>query len=76
MRAARHSDRALRASATTSTPRSRPCPDADFGFPVVVKADGLAAGKGVVVAADRDEAEAAVRAAMVDRQFGAAGARS
>jgi phosphoribosylamine--glycine ligase len=38
-----------------------------FGFPVVVKADGLAAGKGVVVAADRAEAEAAVHAAMVDR---------
>lgn len=44
-----------------------------FGFPVVVKADGLAAGKGVVVAADRSEAEAAVRAAMVDRVFGKAG---
>jgi phosphoribosylamine--glycine ligase len=46
-----------------------------FGFPVVVKADGLAGGKGVVVAADRAEAEAAVRAAMVDQAFGAAGAR-
>ncbi len=46
-----------------------------FGFPVVVKADGLAAGKGVTIAADRAEAEAAVRAAMVDQQFGAAGAR-
>ena len=44
-----------------------------FGFPVVIKADGLAAGKGVVVAADRQAAEAAVRAAMVDRVFGAAG---
>ena len=44
-----------------------------FGFPVVVKADGLAAGKGVVVAGNRDEAEAAVRAAMETRQFGAAG---
>jgi phosphoribosylamine--glycine ligase len=44
-----------------------------FGFPVVVKADGLAAGKGVVVAADRAEAEAAVKAAMVDRLFGASG---
>lgn len=48
---------------------------ATFGFPVVVKADGLAAGKGVVVASDRAEAEQAVRAAMVDRQFGAAGRR-
>jgi phosphoribosylamine--glycine ligase len=46
-----------------------------FGFPVVVKADGLAGGKGVTVAADRTEAEGAVRAAMVDRAFGAAGAR-
>jgi phosphoribosylamine---glycine ligase len=46
-----------------------------FGFPVVVKADGLAAGKGVVVAADRPEAEQAVRAMMIDHQFGAAGAR-
>jgi phosphoribosylamine--glycine ligase len=45
-----------------------------FSFPVVVKADGLAAGKGVTIAADRAEAEAAVRAAMVDRQFGEAGA--
>src|SRR5919108_3231398 len=35
----------------------------EFGFPVVLKADGLAAGKGVVVAANRGEAEAAVRAA-------------
>ena len=47
----------------------------DFGFPVVVKADGLAAGKGVTIAADRAEAEAAVRAAMVEKQFGSAGAR-
>ena len=46
-----------------------------FGFPVVVKADGLAAGKGVTIATNRAEAEAAVRAAMVDQQFGAAGAR-
>jgi phosphoribosylamine--glycine ligase len=46
-----------------------------FGFPVVVKADGLAAGKGVVIAQDREEAERAVRAAMVDRQFGEAGSR-
>ncbi len=44
-----------------------------FGFPVVVKADGLAGGKGVVVAVDRAEAEAAVRTAMVDRAFGQAG---
>jgi phosphoribosylamine--glycine ligase len=47
----------------------------EFGFPVVLKADGLAAGKGVVVAADRADAETAIRAAMDDRQFGAAGRR-
>ena len=34
-----------------------------FGVPVVVKADGLAAGKGVTVAMSREEAEAAIRAA-------------
>jgi len=46
-----------------------------LGLPLVVKADGLAAGKGVVVAEDRASAEAAVRDAMVDRRFGAAGSR-
>jgi phosphoribosylamine---glycine ligase len=45
----------------------------EFGFPLVVKADGLAAGKGVVVAGDREAAEAAVMAAMTERRFGAAG---
>jgi phosphoribosylamine--glycine ligase len=44
------------------------------GVPWVVKADGLAAGKGVVVTADRAEAEAAIDAALVDGRFGAAGA--
>jgi phosphoribosylamine---glycine ligase len=43
--------------------------------PVVVKADGLAAGKGVVVAATRDEAKQAVRRMIGERAFGAAGAR-
>ena len=45
----------------------------DLGFPIVLKADGLAAGKGVVIAADRVDAEAAVRAAMQERRFGDAG---
>jgi phosphoribosylamine--glycine ligase len=46
-----------------------------FGFPVVLKADGLAAGKGVVVAEDRPAAWAAIDAALVTRAFGAAGDR-
>ena len=44
------------------------------GAPIVVKADGLAAGKGVVVAQSVEEALAAVDAIMLDRKFGAAGA--
>ena len=44
-------------------------------LPVVVKADGLAAGKGVVVCTERPAAEAAVREMLVERRFGAAGAR-
>jgi phosphoribosylamine--glycine ligase len=47
----------------------------EFGYPLVIKADGLAAGKGVVIAEDRAAAELAVRGAMVDRTFGAAGER-
>jgi phosphoribosylamine--glycine ligase len=43
--------------------------------PFVVKADGLAAGKGVTVTSDRAEATNAVRAALVDRAFGDAGSR-
>jgi phosphoribosylamine--glycine ligase len=43
--------------------------------PVVIKADGLAAGKGVVVASGRREAEGAIDAMLVERRFGAAGDR-
>jgi phosphoribosylamine--glycine ligase len=46
-----------------------------FGFPVVVKADGLAAGKGVVIAADRVAAEDAIARMMRERRFGEAGGR-
>ncbi|MEW6743369.1 MAG: phosphoribosylamine--glycine ligase [Planctomycetota bacterium] len=44
-------------------------------FPIVVKADGLAAGKGVTVAASLDEALHAIEQMMVRRAFGEAGAR-
>lgn len=47
----------------------------DLGFPLVVKADGLAAGKGVVIAQDRQQAEAAVERMMRRRVFGEAGER-
>ena len=67
------------------TARFRVCDSADaarrvvasgeLGFPVVVKADGLAAGKGVVVARDEAEARTAIRDAMEDLHFGDAGAR-
>jgi phosphoribosylamine--glycine ligase len=43
--------------------------------PVVIKADGLAAGKGVTVCRTRGEAELALRRTMVDKAFGAAGER-
>ncbi|OQA09122.1 MAG: Phosphoribosylamine--glycine ligase [Firmicutes bacterium ADurb.Bin373] len=44
-----------------------------IGAPCVVKADGLAAGKGVIVAMDKETALDAVRSIMVDRDFGEAG---
>lgn len=45
------------------------------GAPIVIKADGLAAGKGVVVAMTLDEAHAAVDSMLSDNKFGDAGAR-
>ncbi|MGY1410906.1 phosphoribosylamine--glycine ligase [Luteimonas sp. A611] len=47
----------------------------DKGAPIVIKADGLAAGKGVIVAMTLDEAEAAVRDMLSGNAFGDAGAR-
>jgi phosphoribosylamine--glycine ligase len=47
----------------------------DLGLPIVVKADGLAAGKGVVVAQTAADANDAIRMMMEDRQFGESGAR-
>jgi len=47
----------------------------EFGLPVVLKADGLAAGKGVVIAEDLQSAERAIVSAMQERKFGAAGDR-
>ena len=44
-----------------------------FSIPVVIKADGLAEGKGVAVATTREEAEATLRAFLVDAALGSAG---
>jgi phosphoribosylamine--glycine ligase len=47
----------------------------EVGAPIVIKADGLAAGKGVVVATTEDEAHEAISAIMGDKIHGAAGAK-
>ena len=46
-----------------------------MGVPIVIKADGLAAGKGVIVAQTVSEAKAAVNDMLLDNKFGDAGAR-
>jgi phosphoribosylamine--glycine ligase len=48
---------------------------APFGYPVVIKVDGLAAGKGTVVAQDAAEAKAVVAQIMTDKRFGSAAAK-
>lgn len=45
----------------------------EFGYPVVIKADGLAAGKGVVIAENREDAIATLKEMMDDHKFGHAG---
>lgn len=44
-------------------------------FPIVLKADGLALGKGVLICATKQEAQDGVKAIMTDKQFGAAGSK-
>ncbi len=46
-----------------------------FSFPLVVKADGLAAGKGVIVCRNPKRAEEAINTIMVEKKFGEAGER-
>lgn len=67
------------------TARCRVCTRADealsvlksgeFGFPVVLKADGLAAGKGVTIAASLSDADRTIREMMIERCLGDAGSR-
>ncbi len=47
----------------------------DAPIPTVIKADGLALGKGVIIATTRDEAKDAVRSMMMEGMFGASGSR-
>ena len=47
----------------------------ELGAPLVVKADGLAAGKGVIICNEIDEADAAITSMLEGRSFGAAGSR-
>ena len=60
---------------TFSDPESACAYLENCALPIVVKADGLALGKGVVIATTREAARAAVRSLMEDRVFGASGDR-
>jgi len=70
-------------AAGVPTARAQSFSDADaavaalsrFSLPVVIKADGLAAGKGVIIAQTREEAAEAIRSMLVDAVFGKAGAQ-
>ncbi len=72
--AVRHAIPTARHRTVTSLDQARAEIDAR-GAPLVVKANGLCAGKGVVVAQSRDEALEAARAMLVDRVFGEAGSQ-
>lgn len=71
----RHSIPTARFSECDSPDVARAAFKRGYGFPVVVKADGLAAGKGVRIVLDEAEFESAIKALMVDRLFGDAGNR-
>ena len=45
----------------------------EFGYPVVIKADGLAAGKGVIISENREDAIKTLKEMMNDKKFGTAG---
>lgn len=60
-------------SSTFSDPEAALAHCAKATYPLVVKADGLALGKGVVIAKTREEAETAVRQSMIEKVFGDAG---
>lgn len=72
---ARHAIPTARFKACDSPASARAALKSEFKYPVVVKADGLAAGKGVRIAQDRIEFEDAINEMMIDKVFGSAGAR-
>lgn len=72
---ARHSIPSARFIACDSPAAAQEAVRKQFQFPIVVKADGLAAGKGVRIASDVAEFEDAIDAMMVERVFGEAGSR-
>jgi phosphoribosylamine--glycine ligase len=71
---ARHGLPTARYQTFTDVQKAKAYIDAE-GAPIVVKADGLAAGKGVVVAMDKAEAHAAVEMMLTGNKLGEAGAR-
>jgi len=72
---ARHSIPTARYVACESPDTARESLRKYFQFPVVIKADGLAAGKGVRIAGNQEEFEESISQMMVDRVFGEAGSR-
>jgi phosphoribosylamine--glycine ligase len=73
--AARHSIPTARFEACFSASAAREAFISKFNFPVVIKADGLAAGKGVRIATNQVEFDDAINAMMVERVFGDAGSQ-
>lgn len=72
---ARHAIPTARFKPCDSPDRARAARKSEFEFPIVVKADGLAAGKGVRIAHDQHEFDEAINAMMVEGVFGRAGSR-
>jgi len=72
---ARHSIPTARYVACESPDTARESLTKYFQFPVVIKADGLAAGKGVRIAGNQEEFEESISGMMIDRVFGEAGSR-
>ncbi|HWN98480.1 MAG TPA: phosphoribosylamine--glycine ligase, partial [Blastocatellia bacterium] len=72
---ARHAIPTARFKACDSPEAAREAFKTQFKFPVVIKADGLAAGKGVRIAQNQSEFDDAINAMMVETVFGEAGSR-